>query len=499
MKLRRTLVFAGALLLVVWAGHLALVYQARATITSAQNSITALGNGATTVFTFPFVGVKAGDITVIYTNAAGAQTTLTQGSQYTIALNAPTSGQVWGVGGTITYPLSGSPIAAGTTLTIARAVPYTQTISSSQGQSFSTTVEAALDLLAMQIQQIASTVNRALSVSITDTCASFGNLPAAAQRASQMIGFDATGCNPITAQPSSALVSSAMQPVVSAATTGDALTALGVSAIYNVPVGAELDWPGITAPTYWKLEDGSAISRTTYSALLPVVAPIVACTISSGSATITGLSSSVTAQVAPGMVIESPGSSALGNGKTIATVGGSSVTISGGNATGNATSCQIFPYGTAQDGTFNLPDARGVSYAMRDQAGTRITSTYCGGDPTKLNALCGAESAALAAGNLPPHYHGVYLNDPGHGHGVSGGGALIGDNGGAQLANGPNRNYNTGITILSNTTGVTVRDVAGGGGNANRTATTGSTMSAAPFSVLSPMRIRNKIIFAGAP
>lgn len=493
MKIRRALALAGAILCAVWAADLAWLYQARATIASAQTSVTALGNGATTVFTFPFVGVKAADLVVTYTNAAGAQTVLTQGTQYTVSLNAPASGQVWGVGGTVTYPLSGSPIAAGSTLTIARTVPYTQTISSSQGQSFPLVVETALDLLAMQIQQVASVVNRAIGAPVTDTCGTIGKLPVAALRANQILGFDSTGCTPIAAQPSSALVSSAMQPVVAAATTGDALTALGLSTAANVPVGAEIDWPGLTAPSYWKLEDGSAISRTTYSALLGVVAPVVSCTITSGSSTITGLSS--VAGWATGWVIESPGSSALGTGKTIASIGGSSVTISGGAATANATSCQIFPYGTAQDGTFNLPDARGTVYAMRDAAGTRLTTTYCGGNPSMLNAFCGAQSQTLITANLPPYTPAGTVSGTTNSGGVDhihsyGSVSVVSAYGtGSANAYGAGGTSTTGLAsayLHTHTFSASLTGSAQGG-------------TSTAFSILPPTRIRNKIIFAGVP
>jgi microcystin-dependent protein len=38
-----------------------------------------------------------------------------------------------------------------------------------------------------------------------------------------------------------------------------------------LPIGAMLSWGTTSAPTYWKLMDGSAISRTTYSALFAVI------------------------------------------------------------------------------------------------------------------------------------------------------------------------------------------------------------------------------------
>src|ERR1043166_7246712 len=107
-KLRRFIAALCAVLVLAEIGDLAFLYRARATINSSLSTVTALGNGSTTVFSFPFVGVAASDITVIFTDATGAQTTLSS-SLYSLSLNAASPGQLWGVGGSVTYPLAGSP------------------------------------------------------------------------------------------------------------------------------------------------------------------------------------------------------------------------------------------------------------------------------------------------------------------------------------------------------------------------------------------------------
>lgn len=132
------------------------------TVSTTSSEITVSGNGATTVFNFPFVGVAASNISVIYTNSSGLQTTLTA-SQYSLSLNAPAAGQIWGLGGSVTYPISGSPIAAGTKLTIRRDLPLTQSTSlSNQGASYPQVTESAIDTLQMQIQQLANRGSRYL-------------------------------------------------------------------------------------------------------------------------------------------------------------------------------------------------------------------------------------------------------------------------------------------------------------------------------------------------
>lgn len=126
------------------------------TISTTSNQITLAGNGATTVFSFNFVGDSPSDVEVIYTNANGAQTTIAA-SQYLVAINPSVPGQLWGLGGTVTYPLVGSPIAAGTTLTIQRILSLTQEVDiSNQGDFYPTVTERALDVLCMEIQQLAA-------------------------------------------------------------------------------------------------------------------------------------------------------------------------------------------------------------------------------------------------------------------------------------------------------------------------------------------------------
>src|SRR5579859_1864957 len=138
------------------------------TINNSANKVVAAGNGVQTVFPFTFVGVNAGDISVILTDASGNNTTLAP-SLYTLALNTAPAGQIWGLGGTVTNPLVGSPIPIGSTLTIIRNLPLTQLISlSNQGNEFPASVETGLDLLMMVLQQINELFSRAIVVPVVD-------------------------------------------------------------------------------------------------------------------------------------------------------------------------------------------------------------------------------------------------------------------------------------------------------------------------------------------
>lgn len=122
------------------------------TVSNSSNRVVAQGNGLVTSFSYNFIMPNAADAVVIYTDTSGNQTTLSP-TQYTILGIGNASG------GTVTYPLTGSPIATGTTLTIARIVPIDQTTSlTGQGPPFGS-VEAALDYLTYIAQQLNSSVS----------------------------------------------------------------------------------------------------------------------------------------------------------------------------------------------------------------------------------------------------------------------------------------------------------------------------------------------------
>lgn len=135
---------------------LGLTQPAFSTISTVQNQVVVGGNGVTNTFSFNFVGDQASDFQLIFTNANGQQTTIPP-SQYLVALNASQPGSIWGVGGTVTYPLMGAPIPNGSTLTIQRLLPLQQLVSiSGQGDFNPQSVEQAIDIIEMQTQQVSA-------------------------------------------------------------------------------------------------------------------------------------------------------------------------------------------------------------------------------------------------------------------------------------------------------------------------------------------------------
>lgn len=159
------------------------------TISTTVNKVIGQGNGATTSFSYSFLMPAAANAVVTFTDALGNQTVLNP-TQYTLSgIGNPN-------GGTLTYPLSGSPIATGQSITLQRVLPLQQlTTLVNQSGYYPAVVEAALDNLEMQIQQLNASTggNASLQFPAVDPSTLNAILPAAAARANRILSFDASG------------------------------------------------------------------------------------------------------------------------------------------------------------------------------------------------------------------------------------------------------------------------------------------------------------------
>lgn len=199
------------------------------TIATSASSQTVEGDSLATVFDFGFVaGPSANNLSVTYTDADGNDDTLDP-SEYSISLNPVASNALWAVGGTLSYPLSGGAISAGTSLTITRVLPLLQqTKISNQGGMWPDVVERALDYQMMVSQQNAGRLDRAIVAPPEDADPDMV-LPPAAARANAALIFDADG-NVAVGEAAGAPVSPAWQPVIASTTTQGGL---GKAGIYN--------------------------------------------------------------------------------------------------------------------------------------------------------------------------------------------------------------------------------------------------------------------------
>lgn len=163
------------------------------TVTSQVAKVTASGNGSATVFSFsPIVIFDNTDIEVIARTAAGAETTLSEG---TGATNYSISVPSYPGTGSITYPASGgTPLPIGDTITVKRVLVIQQTVDlENQGGYFPDVQETEFDYLTMIDLQQQELIDRSFKGAVTDPITVNNTLPSVALRTNQVLGFDANG------------------------------------------------------------------------------------------------------------------------------------------------------------------------------------------------------------------------------------------------------------------------------------------------------------------
>ncbi|MBX3503321.1 MAG: tail fiber protein [Alphaproteobacteria bacterium] len=422
------------------------------TVSSSTNKIIGNGNGVTTSWPFSFKVFDPEHLVVTYTDAGGDETTLEPGD-YGVSLNAD---QDSSPGGTVTY---GPAIAGGTKLTILRSVPYTQAIDlKNQGGFFPEVLERGIDLMVMQVQQLREQLARALKLSPSQSA--IGELEATdAARANTFLGFGPTGSPTLFTGLAAQAVSSAMQPVVTAASLALARAALVVpglgansftgaqtlpgnasnpleavpkqqaesiasvaaaaAALAAMPVGTPLWWPTETPPAGYLVRDGSLISRTTYAALFAVLVTTSGYTGQTFAVTIA--SPGVVTKVGHGFTggerlrLSTTGALPTGLNTTddffvifinadtfrLATTeanaaAGTAVNTSGGQSGSHTYMRSLFGLGDGST-TFKLPDDRDVFVRGKAASGRAIAS-YQADDNKAHSHLVDYQAAVLAGG-----------------------------------------------------------------------------------------------------
>lgn len=122
------------------------------TIPAQVPTVTLNGNSILNVFNFSFEIPFQADGTTpaisVFTTTSGVNTPLVLGTDYSIL---GTGNQA---GGSISYPLVGSPLPTGSTITISRNLFYTQSSAFPNESFLPESVEIGLDNLELQIQQL---------------------------------------------------------------------------------------------------------------------------------------------------------------------------------------------------------------------------------------------------------------------------------------------------------------------------------------------------------
>lgn len=150
-------------------------------VATIEAEVVLQGNGVAK--SFP-LGIKLLDKTDVWVwtrnNITGTMVQLTLDSDYSV-LNLDVE-----EGATITYPISGDALASGYSLVVQRRVPLTSSTDFSQtGAMYPSSIEDAIDRLAMGLQQLEEKVNRAIRLGIGSATEDLSAIPSLAGKVLQ--------------------------------------------------------------------------------------------------------------------------------------------------------------------------------------------------------------------------------------------------------------------------------------------------------------------------
>jgi len=192
------------------------------TVSSTESRIGYNGNGATTVFAFPYRFLTNTDLVVTLVQADTTQVVQTLNTDYTV------SGAGDDAGGTVTMVVAP---ATGQQLIIVRDIELTQETDYISGDPFpAETHETALDKLTMISQRLNNLISRSIRLSDADLLVTSTILPAPVANATLV--WNATGTALVNGVGTGEFVglSSYMEVVLGSVDIAEAQTNLGVSA-----------------------------------------------------------------------------------------------------------------------------------------------------------------------------------------------------------------------------------------------------------------------------
>lgn len=189
------------------------------------------GNDAATSFPFDFKIFADSDLRVVLRDTLTAEYLLTLDVDYSVSMNPDQNADP---GGSISYPLSGSPLATGERLTISTGLQLSQqTVFTNLGKFFPATVEDTFDRLTMLLRQIQAESVRAIRVpvSLSDVLT---DLPTPVAGAALVWNEDGTAL--VNGVPTESLIaiSSFMANVIQAVDAAEARSDIGAAADADV-------------------------------------------------------------------------------------------------------------------------------------------------------------------------------------------------------------------------------------------------------------------------
>lgn len=207
------------------------------TISNESIKTTVQGNGVQTTFSYNFLIPSASAAELYLLDTVTGDTILLPAASW--QLNDAGNP----AGGTFLYPRgSGSDPATSTqTLTLVRAVPYTQNTNlGNQNAYYPRAVEAALDWIVMQVQQFIDEAGRALRVPISEQ--GLPELLPAAFRTNTLLSFDSAGAvDLLPIQPDNNTT-----VIATGSSTARTLATRFADMVNVLDHGAVPDWDGVT-------------------------------------------------------------------------------------------------------------------------------------------------------------------------------------------------------------------------------------------------------------
>jgi microcystin-dependent protein len=405
-----------------------------------------------TVFTYDFPIYAATDLSVRRVRG-GFETPLTLGVDYTVA------GVQEQVGGTITLT---TPALAADILLLRSAQPVTRTTDFQDGGDLpAITLDTELNRFTISLQQLGADLSATMRR--PDSDAIDLTLPAVADRANKVVGFDANGNLAVFAVTTTGAISATPfgASLIDDTSAAEARRTVGVEANWENVASAGTMAIGTTAGQQLRITGTTAITSFSNapSGALRRLRFVAALTLTHNPVTL----------ILPGAgdILTAPDDCAtfisLGGGNWICTdyqraaaapfgmPVGATMTFAGtaapagwlfcfGQAVSRTTYAALFTalgttYGVGDGSTtFNLPDARGRALIGRDNMGgtaaNRVTASGTGNpgvDGTVLGAAGGVDRHTLTTAQMPTHNHGGTAHV---GTGVNGsiatGGATVG-------------------------------------------------------------------------
>lgn len=167
------------------------------TVASTVNSNPPVtGDGATSVFPYSYRVFLSSHVRVIVADLAGAETVLTETTDYTVdGVGQTSGGNITLAGTTQAWVNSGGFLRTGWTIFSRRVVPLLQnTLIRNQTTYFASVHEDTFDTLLFQIQQLDADLDHAIKLPETETpTAAASTFPSAAARANRALLWDGAG------------------------------------------------------------------------------------------------------------------------------------------------------------------------------------------------------------------------------------------------------------------------------------------------------------------